>query len=84
MLTPCRKCLFSQMDDLSMYRQIEDYLAAMDPALKAPPARYRARLDRCRACEHLVSGTCQKCGCFVEVRCAKARQTCPDVPPRWG
>lgn len=84
MLTPCRKCLFSQMDDLSMYRQISEYLAAMDPALKAEPGVYQARLGRCQACEHLISGTCQKCGCFVEVRCAKARQACPDVPPRWG
>ncbi|MEE1190836.1 MAG: DUF6171 family protein [Blautia sp.] len=45
--------------------------------------QYEQRLLMCRQCEHLLSGMCRKCGCYVEMRAAMKIRHCPDVPARW-
>ena len=42
-----------------------------------------ARLAVCKGCDRLVSGTCALCGCYVELRAAKGKQRCPEVPAKW-
>ena len=51
---------------------------------KTDEATYAARLNICRTCDDLHSGTCALCGCYVEARAAKKRQGCPKVPEKWG
>ena len=48
------------------------------------PETYAARLNICRTCDNLHSGTCALCGCYLEARAAKKRQGCPKVPEMWG
>ena len=62
---------------------IRDRIAAMPEEQRAEEAVMAARLEACKACDHLMSGTCALCGCYVELRAAKRVQACPDVPKRW-
>ena len=56
---------------------------ALPEGQRAPRPVYEERLRQCKGCEHLTSGTCRRCGCYVEARAMKAWQRCPDVPARW-
>ena len=49
----------------------------MKPEEKADDGVYKARLNVCGECEHLISGTCMKCGCYVELRAAYKKNKCP-------
>ena len=49
---------------------------------KADEKLYASRLHECKNCEHLISGVCMKCGCYVEFRAAFKKQNCPDVKNR--
>lgn len=49
---------------------------------KADDELYTRRLQKCKNCEHLISGVCMKCGCYVEFRAAFKKQNCPDVKSR--
>lgn len=62
---------------------IRDRIASMPEEQRADDGTIAARLTVCRACDHLMNGTCALCGCYVELRAAKKKQTCPDVPGRW-
>ena len=62
---------------------IRDRIAAMPEEQRADEVAVASRLRVCKACDHLVSGTCALCGCYVELRAAKRLQTCPDVPGKW-
>lgn len=81
---PCRRCLLSQMpEEGELQRLIEERIALLTEEEKAPEPERRRRLDICRACDRLVSGTCGLCGCYVELRAAKKQMACPDVPKKW-
>ncbi len=54
----------------------------LDPSEKAEERLYTQRLEECKNCEHLISGVCMKCGCYVEFRAAFKRNSCPDVRNR--
>lgn len=62
---------------------IRDRIEAMPEDLRADERTVASRLECCRACDHLMSGTCALCGCYVELRAAKKAQCCPDVPGKW-
>lgn len=76
--TRCRKCLLNQ-DSGALYQSIQELIAALPPEEKADPAEYRRRLAVCEGCEKLQNGMCLSCGCFVQVRGAKKKESCP-----WG
>ncbi|MBR1822440.1 MAG: hypothetical protein IJ769_12585 [Clostridia bacterium] len=59
------------------------WIDALPPERRADDATFRARLAACRDCEHLASGTCGLCGCYVEYRASQKARRCPDVPARW-
>ena len=61
---------------------IQQHLAKIPAEEKVDEAVYRQRLDSCKQCEYLVSGTCLKCGCYVELRAAFVGQKCPNVKKR--
>lgn len=80
----CRRCL---LGDIPSQRElaeiIRERVAAMPEDLRADDAAIADRLAACRACDHLMNGTCALCGCYVELRAAKRVQRCPDVPGKW-
>lgn len=78
----CR-CLLFEAGEKDMAHTVAEYVASLDDAIRTPEDVYRARLDVCRECPELVSGTCRLCGCYVETRAAKKGQQCPMVPARW-
>lgn len=81
---PCRKCLLAEMSDQrALYELIGEYIAAIPEEQRAEEGLYQRRLDLCTRCEWLVGGMCGQCGCYVEVRAARAWQRCPDVHDRW-
>ena len=80
---PCRCLLEDMPDQAELLRAIRELIGLMPADERSPDAEKDARLSRCRACEHLISGTCALCGCYVQLRASKASMACPDVPPRW-
>ncbi|MCE5342626.1 MAG: DUF6171 family protein [Eubacteriales bacterium] len=80
----CRRCLLAEMEsERPLYLLMREWLAAVPPEERAEPERYEARLTACRQCDALGEGLCALCGCYVELRAAKARASCPAAPPRW-
>jgi len=81
---PCVKCLIRDIpDERELHKAILERLEQMDEDEKADAATYDRRLAVCRECAFLNHGTCGKCGCYAELRCARKRLSCPDVPARW-
>lgn len=75
---PCRKCLVADLPRGEKLREIlQERLAQIPEEEKAGPAEYASRLERCRVCSHLHEGTCALCGCYVELRLARAAKGCP-------
>lgn len=76
--TRCRRCLLSEMADENEYfESVRRYRAALPAKKRCPDADYTARLARCKACEALQNGVCRQCGCYVEMRAARADMHCP-------
>lgn len=80
---PCRCLLREDADQQPLYRVVAEYLAALPPERRVSGEAYDRRLAVCGACEHLLGGTCALCGCYADIRCAKRKLACADVPPRW-
>jgi len=79
---PCR-CLLMASGQEDMARLVAEYIATLPEESRVSDEIYRARLALCEGCEALHSGTCARCGCYVEARAAKRSLSCPDAPPRW-
>lgn len=73
----CIKCLLEELDPARYEREIERLLALMDREMKTSPEEYDRRRKICKACDYLSKGTCNACGCFVELRAATNRSHCP-------
>ena len=81
---PCPRCLLSETPGEEALAALNrQWIEALPAERRADDAVYRARLAACRACEHLASGTCALCGCYVEYRAAQKTRRCPDVPGKW-
>lgn len=79
-LRSCKRCLTREMaDQAEHFRFLRDYIDNMDSDIKAPERLYEERLALCRECEMLMQGMCRKCGCYVELRAAVTKRSCP-----WG
>lgn len=70
----CKRCLLRDMaeEDLTF---IEKYKAAITERVE--PSVYEARLRVCKECDLLSSGTCNACGCYVELRALGKLGKCP-------
>ena len=80
---PCRRCLLQEADEGQLYELIRQRIAALPAGQRTPPEEYAGRLAECGGCDELISGTCRKCGCYVELRAAKRSSGCPHENPRW-
>ncbi len=74
----CRKCLTRDMIGKEEYfRSLREYIANLDPDIKADEALYEERLAACKECDLLLEGMCRICGCYVELRAVVAKNICP-------
>ena len=81
---PCRRCLLEDMpSQVELAKSIRELIALMPEDLRAGEELTQSRLDQCRRCDHLIEGMCELCGCYVQLRAAKKKMRCPDVPGRW-
>lgn len=81
--TPCR-CTLMESGLEDMARLVQEYVESLSEDEKTTKEAYEMRLNACRACNDLRNGTCALCGCYVEARAAKRRQSCPAVPAKWS
>lgn len=80
----CRRCLIKDMpNEKELHIIIQERIAQMPQEEKAQAQELERRLKICQACESLNSGTCGLCGCYVELRAARAKMHCPAVPNKW-
>lgn len=73
----CYKCLLREMDEKAYMEKLHRYIMLLDPDVKAAQKLYDSRLGVCRECDYLEAGTCQACGCYVELRAAVKKNKCP-------
>ena len=73
----CRRCLLKEFDEKAYRETIEEYILRMGPSMRIDDDGYQKRLDICKDCEKLIQGTCQACGCYVELRAAAKTGRCP-------
>lgn len=74
----CRKCLTRDIIDKDDYfKTLHQLIENIPKDQKADTTLYEARLADCQACERLYDGLCSACGCYVELRAAKASNDCP-------
>lgn len=80
MASICKKCLLREMAEAD-FNMIEKYMQAIKEEDRAEDACYEKRLAICKTCELLNAGTCNACGCYVELRAAAKISKCPHK--RW-
>ena len=56
---------------------IKKYVDAIKGEDRVPEKEYEARLAVCKACDRLNAGTCNACGCYVELRAPTGVSHCP-------
>jgi len=80
----CRRCLLEQTGQADLAASVRDAVAAIPEREKASKPVVRSRLAACQDCEALLDGMCRYCGCFVQLRAAKAKSGCPSpYGDRW-
>ncbi|MBO5934419.1 MAG: hypothetical protein J6Q94_02915 [Clostridia bacterium] len=78
-LRECKRCLLLQSGDEDNHKMVQQYIAKIRPEEKCDEELYQKRLEICGSCDNLISGTCIKCGCYVEFRAAFRLKHCPDT-----
>ncbi len=80
----CRICLIRDMagkeDILSYIKKTREMLSDED---RVSEKVYEERLDICTSCDNLISATCMKCGCYVEIRALAKNNHCPLKKNKW-
>lgn len=71
------------MPEEDIYKDMYEYIERLPEEDKAKEELYEQRLQICKECEMLLSGMCRLCGCFVEMRAAIKKRSCPNVPQKW-
>lgn len=74
----CKKCLLLEAGEKKSFETVKAYIDNLDADLKVSEAEYKKRLSHCLDCESLISGMCQKCGCYVEIRAVLKSKGCAD------
>lgn len=72
----CKKCLLRDMAEADKLN-IEKYKAAIKNPERVSESVYEERLKICLDCEYLNAGTCNACGCYVELRALSKISKCP-------
>ncbi|MBQ2726539.1 MAG: hypothetical protein IJF78_12615 [Clostridia bacterium] len=78
----CKRCLLRESAENDTFEAVRSKIDLLSEAEKAEDDLYRKRLEACRTCDHLISGICMKCGCYVEFRAAFRKMKCPNAADR--
>ncbi|MBE5843711.1 MAG: hypothetical protein E7302_05945 [Butyrivibrio sp.] len=72
----CKHCLLRDLggDQAEMIKKYKD---AIDEADRVSTEKYEERLKICTECDKLLQGTCNACGCYVELRALGKEIHCP-------
>ena len=81
-MAECKRCLLREAAEEDVLKSITERIEKLPEKEKADDALYQKRLGACKTCDHLISGVCLKCGCYVEFRAAYKKMKCPDVKNR--
>ena len=73
----CKMCLLRDMAEADI-AMIEKYKSAIKQADRTSEETYEERLGVCKTCEKLNAGTCNACGCYVELRALGKTNRCPN------
>ena len=73
----CRRCLLRESGSEDILAEVKRCVERIKSEEKTEDGVYSERLKRCSECEFLISGTCLKCGCYVELRAAYKNNCCP-------
>lgn len=73
----CKRCLLRESAEADVYEDIKIRIERLSESDRADERTYNLRIEICKTCEHLISGVCMKCGCYVEFRAAFKKQSCP-------
>ena len=73
----CKRCLLREISFEDYQNNIQKYIDAIDDKEKIDEAGYNSRLSVCKECDYINQGTCNACGCYVEIRAALNRSRCP-------
>ena len=74
----CKRCLLKDLaDSADILAEVERIKRLMSDAERAGDELYERRLSVCRECDRLIAATCQKCGCYVEIRALAKGASCP-------
>lgn len=65
------------MDRAEYFQNMHDYISNLDGTIKTTQPLYEKRLMICKNCDLLADGMCKACGCFVEMRAAIRKNSCP-------
>lgn len=72
----CKRCLLREME-LADVQNITKYIDAIRPEDRVKNEVYEGRLAICKECDFLNAGTCNACGCYVEIRALGKKGRCP-------
>jgi hypothetical protein len=72
-----RLLLQSAREDV--FAVVQKHIEKIPISNKTKKAVYQQRLVLCIMCDNLLSGTCLKCGCYVELRAAFSNQKYLDT-----
>lgn len=70
----CKRCLLRDLSEADS-ANISKYKNAITE--RVSEEKYEARLRICKECDLLSSGTCEACGCYVELRALATAGKCP-------
>ena len=74
---PCKKCLLAELDNEKLLADVRTAVNRLPANAKVSDGEYRLRLETCKNCDYLNEGTCNACGCYVELRAAAKTGKCP-------
>lgn len=60
-----------------MLNYLETYINGIPEDDKADNTVLEERVSVCRTCKHFQEGLCRACGCYVSLRAAVKKQSCP-------
>ena len=72
----CKKCLLREMAEADR-SMIQTYIAGIKKEDRVSNDVYETRLSACKECDRLNAGTCNACGCYVELRALTPVSHCP-------
>ncbi len=73
----CKKCLLAELDNEKLLEDVRLAIGRLPGELKVSDEEYDHRLAICKECNYLNEGTCNACGCYVELRAAAKTGKCP-------